>query len=124
MLKPRFLVLLIIVTMTFCGCIIEIGERSYLKGSESPYLKIVNQYHRPINEITIFKITAADSRTYNYFGNLNITKGNSGTFDIYGNNAFEADIKVSFGSEYDIKQVSFSAGKTTTVTLNENGILE
>jgi hypothetical protein len=117
MLKLRFLALSIIISMTLWGCVVEL----YVKG---PSLKVVNQYHQPINEITIFEIMVDGSMIYNYYANLNITEGNSKTFEVYSNNSFEADVEVSFESGYDIKATRFTMGKTTTVTLNENGILE
>jgi hypothetical protein len=50
MLKPRFLVLSLIVSMTLWGCFIEFDDNG-------PSLKIVNQYHQPINRIAIFETT-------------------------------------------------------------------
>ena len=105
--------------MPLWGCVIEFeGKKTYLK--------IANQYHQPINEITILEITAEGSITYyNYFTNLNITEGNSKTFELdVSTNPFEADIKVSFDSKYDIKAIRFAEGRTTTVVLDENGILK
>lgn len=116
MLKPRFLVLLIIISMTLWGCIFEYVE--------FPSLKVINQYHQPINSIHIFQTLTNGTMTYNYYGNLNITEGNSEIFEVYSNDPIEADVKISFESGYDIKAVRFIGGGTSTVTLNENGILE
>ena len=112
MLKPLFLVLLIIISMSLRGCDIEPDVKE-------PSLQVENQYHRPIDRVGIINIPS-----YIYYENLNITEGNSEIFETNIKNSFEADVIVWFESEYDIKAAGFTPGKTTTVTLNENGILE
>ena len=118
MKKTQFLILIIIISMAFWGCVIELGGKE-------PSLEIVNQYYQPISEIQIFENTPEVLIIYNHFKKLKITQGKTKVLKLYyTNESFDAEIKVSFGDEYDITSVRFNPGKTTTVTLNENGILE
>ena len=118
MRKPRLWALLILITsLTLSGCFVE-----YYK---TPSLKVVNKYHLPITEIAIGGATGINaSRYYDYYIKVNIPKGKSNTFELDYLDSLEAYIKVSCESEYDIKIVKLTVGKTTTVTLNENGILK
>ena len=117
MVKFRFLVICIIVSIALCGCIIN--------PSEITNFRIVNQYQQPISEIQMFEISSEGLVHWFYYGNLNITQGDSQVFELgYFLNPFTVDIKVSFDSEYDVKTTRFTSGRTTTLTLNENGILE
>jgi hypothetical protein len=99
-----------------------------------PRLKVVNKYDLPITRIDINIIS--DNNTYDYcnFGELNIKKGKSETFSLesYHNESsngfyyysYSAEVIVYFGDMYSYKELCFNSGKTTTATLNVNGILE
>jgi hypothetical protein len=88
-----------------------------------PYLKVVNKHDLPITKVDIKSI---DSYRYDYtFIELNIQKGKSETFPLVSNNAsYSAEVTVYFGDFYSFKELKFVPRKTSTATLNVNGILE
>jgi len=118
MLKPKFLVIFTIILLAFAGCFID---------SLDDYISyiVVNNYDKTITRMTIGFI---DSGSPDYFYLLDydsFPKGKSNVkylerFD----EAFNGQVAVWFGSEYDIKDYRFAPGETTVITLNENGILE
>jgi len=124
MLKLRFLGLLIIVSLFLSGCFIQFGDESPFFVDDRPSLKVVNRYHQPIDVVTVYEATDGGPSIYYHYIELNITKGKSDTFKLDYTSSLDAYTKVSYGSEYDVKIVRLTVGNTTTVTLNENGILE
>jgi len=99
-----------------------------------PRLKVVNKHDLPITRVDINIISDNDTYDYCDFGELNINKGKSETFSLetYNNEpnngfyyySYSAEVIVYFGDMYSYKELSFKSGKTTTATLNVNGILE
>ena len=115
----RFLALFFIVSTAFGGCLIVYGGDEPL-----PSLEMVNNYHLPVNIIHVFNDSPGVFITHNYYGDLDIPQGSSSIFELYFNRPSIADVKVTFADEYDVLTIQFNPGKKTTLTLNENGILE
>jgi len=99
-----------------------------------PRLKVMNKHDLPITRVDINIISDNDTYDYCDFGELNIKKGKSEIFSLepYHNESsnkfyyysYSAEVIVYFGDMYSYKELSFNSGKTTTATLNINGILE
>ena len=99
-----------------------------------PRLKVVNKHDLPITRVDINIISDNDTYDYCDFVELNIKNGKSETFSLetYNNGSsngfyyysYSAEVIVYFGDKYSYKELSFNSGKTTTATLNVNGILE
>jgi len=96
-----------------------------------PRLKVVNKYDLPITKVGM-KIIIGDFSSKEYtFEELNIPKGKSKTFTLDSYFFFDsysapysAEVIVYFGDMYSYKELRFNDGRTTTATLNVNGILE
>jgi len=114
MLRLRFWILSIVILISLSGCFVV----------DKPFLKIVNRYHLPVEEFEIYEASYKGASIYYNYICLNITTGQSETFELDYNYSLDAYIKVFFDNVYDVKIVRLNTGKITTVTLNENGILE
>jgi hypothetical protein len=87
------------------------------------YLKVVNNHELPITKVDIDFI--AGYRYYETFTALNIPSEKSETFFlILWDDLYSAEVIVYFGDMYSYKELKFNPGRTTTATLNVNGILE
>jgi hypothetical protein len=115
-----------ILCLTQASCIefgFEDDPEQYSKNDSIPYLKVVNKHDLPISKVEIKSI---DNYRYDYtFSELDIQKGKSETFPLVSNNAsYSAEVIVYFGDKYSYKEIKLVQRRTTTVTLNVNGILE
>jgi hypothetical protein len=91
----------------------------------NPRLRVVNKYNLPITRVSM-KIVS-DNIVYdeNFIRDPIIAKGKSETFSLESYpTPYSAEVIVYFGDMYSYKELSFNSGRTTTATLNVNGILE
>jgi len=78
------------------------------------------------------KVIIGDFTSKEYIEELNIPKGKSKTYSIDSyftipdsySAPYSAEVIVYFGDMYSYKELKFVPRKTSTVTLNVNGILE
>ena len=113
------IVVSMIICLTQASCIVFGGE-----DETRSYFKIVNNYDLPITYISISFIEKISYDGY-IFDELNIPKGKSETYSLEPyDKPYNAEVNVFFGDMYSIKELRFNPGKTTTATLNEDGILE
>jgi len=117
-----------IICLTQASCIVigfEDDSNPFLKDDSKPYLKVVNKYELPITKVYIDFIENVSSYGSYPFVDLNIPKGKSETLPLEPyHKPYSAEIIVYFGDMYSYKELKFNPGKTTTATLNVNGILE
>ena len=102
------LVMVLVFGMTVVGC-----------GEKTGYLKVVNENDQAITEVGI-SVGGGKSWT-----NLNITKGNSRTFDHEGNISGNLNdpVWVKFGDTSSSVNAPLDRGNTVTVILSSNGHL-
>ena len=118
--KITILIITSILSMAFAGCIVI--DFSY---DDYTSFIIVNNYTQTINSMKIIFIDSGHSFDGYLLENVNFPKGTSKKQYLDRiDKAFNAEVIVRFGSEYDIKQYRFAPNETTVIALNENGILE
>jgi len=86
------------------------------------YLKMENKYDLPITQVGINLI----ENDFSYIiMDLNIPKGKSENISLMPyHESYSAEVIVYFGDMYSFNEFGFNKSKTTTATLNVNGILE
>ena len=89
-------------------------------------MKVVNKHDLPITKASIKFIESVPYSYDNYtFEGFNIPKGKSETLPLGPlDKSYNAEVTVYFGDMYFYKEIKFVPRKTSTVTLNVNGILE
>jgi hypothetical protein len=117
-----------IICLTQASCIIigfDDDSNPFFKDDSKPYLKVVNNNDLPITMVGIEFIENISSYYGYSFTDLNIPKGKSETFPLEPyHQPYNAEVTVYFGDLYSYKELRFETRKTTTATLNVNGILE
>jgi len=112
--------ILIINSMAIAGCLVnDISYDGYTS------FVVVNNYNETIYSIVINILDPGYHFSGYVLSNKKFSKGKSKVQYLdKTEKAFNAEVIVWFGSEYDIKEYRFAPGETTFITLNENGILE
>ena len=99
----------------FCLLLFGCGEKQAL-------LKVLNQNDGPITQV---KVEIPGRTNEDIFQDLNITKGNSQVFvlNIWADDV-GTNVDINYQGGYARGSVRFSGGKTTTITLTDDGSIK